>query len=104
MSKDMNYSCAIFDPLDERQKAREDPNVDVLYEAQVRKMKYVIDKAGILPGHRVLDLGCRWGSLAIMIAQSIPDTKIDAITLSANQVAHAREQAALAGVSDSHIP
>ncbi len=100
MSKDMNYSCAIFDPLDERQEPKGNPNTDVLYEAHVRKMKYVIDKARILPGHRVLDLGCGWGSLAIMIAQSIPNTKIDAITLSASQVAHAREQAALAGLSD----
>lgn len=92
----MNYSSAIFDPLDGKQESREDE----LYEAQVQKMKYIIEKAGILPGHRVLDVGCGWGSLAIMIAETIPNTTVDAVTLSPTQVAYARERVAQAGLSD----
>ncbi|KAF8690914.1 hypothetical protein AX14_002943, partial [Amanita brunnescens Koide BX004] len=96
LSKDMNYSSAIFDPLDGKQESREDE----LYEAQMQKMKYIIEKAGILPGHRVLDVGCGWGSLAIMIAETIPNTTVDAVTLSPTQVAYARERVAQAGLSD----
>jgi len=97
----MTYSCAIFDSqgrgksVDVGGEAR-----DELHEGQVRKLKHAIDKAKILPGHRVLDIGCGWGSLAIMIAESIPSTKIDAITLSVQQQSLAQERIAAAGLSD----
>jgi len=106
LSKDMSYSCAIFDSSDQGKEvgvSGEDSSirdVDELYEGQVRKMKHAIDKANILPGHRILDIGCGWGSLAIMIAECIPSTKIDAITLSVHQQTLAQERIALAGLSD----
>ena len=101
----MSYSCAIFDSSNRGKDGGvngEDSSVvrDELHEGQVRKMKHAIDKANILPGHRILDIGCGWGSLAIMIAEYIPSTKIDAITLSVNQQTFAQERIALAGLSD----
>ena len=100
----MSYSCAIFDSSDRGKEvgvSGEDSSIrDELYEGQVRKMKNAIDKANILPGHRILDIGCGWGSLAIMIAEHIPSTKIDAITLSVHQQTLAQERIALAGLSD----
>ncbi|CAL1711759.1 unnamed protein product [Somion occarium] len=58
---------------------------DELYQAQVRKLDYIIKKADIRPGHRVLEIGSGWGSLALRIAQNIPDTTVDTITLSLQQ-------------------
>ena len=106
LSKDMSYSCAIFDSSDQDKgvgmsgEGSSVRDVDELHEGQVRKMKNAIDKAHILPGQRILDIGCGWGSLAIMIAECIPSTKIDAITLSVHQQTLAQERIALAGLSD----
>ena len=100
----MSYSCAIFDSSDQGNEVGvrgEDSSIrDELHEGQVRKMKHAIDKANVLPGQRILDIGCGWGSLAIMIAECIPSTQIDAITLSVNQQTFAQERIALAGLSD----
>ncbi len=100
----MTYSCAIFDSQGSGKSVDvggEDNSArDELHEGQVRKLKHAIDKAKILPGHRVLDIGCGWGSLVMMIAESIPSTKIDAITLSVQQQSLAQERIAAAGLSD----
>lgn len=55
---------------------------DELEEAQLRKLDHIICKARIRPGHRVLEIGSGWGSMALRIATTIPDTMIDTITLS----------------------
>ena len=34
-----------------------DSSVDELYEAQIRKLAHIIDKAKIQPGNRVLEIG-----------------------------------------------
>lgn len=34
-----------------------EPEVDELYEAQIRKLSHIIKKAKIFPGHRVLEIG-----------------------------------------------
>lgn len=75
------------------------PIDEELHEAQIRKLKHIIHKAQIHPGHRVLEIGSGWGSLAILIAQTIPNTYIDTITLSVQQQALARERVAHAGLS-----
>ncbi|KAG6887994.1 hypothetical protein C0992_009974 [Termitomyces sp. T32_za158] len=76
------------------------PIQEELHQAQVRKLEHIIQKAQICPGHRVLEIGSGWGSLAILIAQTIPNTRIDTITLSVQQQALARERVAHAGLSD----
>ncbi|KAJ3570329.1 hypothetical protein NP233_g4483 [Leucocoprinus birnbaumii] len=73
---------------------------DELYEAQMRKLDFIIRKAQIKEGCRVLDIGSGWGSLAIRIAQKIPGTIIDAITLSSEQLDLARERIEATGLSD----
>ncbi|KAG6878299.1 hypothetical protein C0993_009305 [Termitomyces sp. T159_Od127] len=76
------------------------PNQEELYQAQIRKLKHIIQKAQIYSGHRVLEIGSGWGSLAILIAQTVPNTYIDTITLSVQQQTLARERVAHAGLSD----
>lgn len=93
------------------------PETDELYEAQIRKLSHIIQKANILPGHRVLEIGSvgldirvlqrillkfaqGWGSMAIRIAQTVEGTKVDTLTLSVQQQSLAQERIAAAGLTD----
>ncbi|KAJ3806737.1 CFS1-like protein [Lentinula aff. lateritia] len=110
LSKDMTYSCAIFEDLDGDLKGGEQGELkgrwngghglkkltngmtnglpslsDPLEDAQYRKLHHIIRKARILPGHRVLEIGSGWGSLSMLIAKTIPNTTVDTLTLSVEQ-------------------
>jgi len=61
---------------------------------------FCASRAGIQPGHRVLDAGCGTGGPAIDIAQSIAGVTIDAITLSPVQAHRANELVRQAGLAD----
>ncbi|KAG6853950.1 hypothetical protein C0991_012274 [Blastosporella zonata] len=127
LSADMTYSCAIFEDLDgdlqngvplSRSQIPSDQSPsrngtgpvvakistseskDELYDAQIRKLKHIINKAQIHPGHRVLEIGSGWGSMSILIAQTFPGTHIDTITLSSQQQALAEERIAKAGLEN----
>ena len=84
----MFYSCAYF----------EDDN-DTLEAAQRAKCRLIAAKLGLKPGHKVLDIGCGWGGLAIYLA-SIEDVEVLGVTLSKEQHALAQERAKAAGVAD----
>src|SRR6266850_1945811 len=76
------------------------PLADTLAAAQQRKLTHVVMRARIFPGHRVLEIGSGWGSLAFYIARHIPDVQVDTITLSDNQCAHVRTEVARQGFGD----
>jgi cyclopropane-fatty-acyl-phospholipid synthase len=69
-----------------------------LHAAQLRKLYHIIQKAHILPGQRVLEIGSGWGSMAILIAQTVPGTTVDTITLSVQQQSLAQERVNTAGL------
>ncbi|XP_006462387.1 hypothetical protein AGABI2DRAFT_223653 [Agaricus bisporus var. bisporus H97] len=73
---------------------------DELYEAQMRKLDHIINKAKIQPGQRVLEIGSGWGSMAIRITQRIPGTTVDTITLSVQQQILAEKRISAVGLSD----
>ena len=73
---------------------------DDLYTAQMRKVRHIISKAQIKPGHRVLEIGSGWGTLAITIVRTIPDTQVDSITLSVAQRDLAMERVRKEGLED----
>lgn len=75
----MIYTCAIW------------PRPDAsLEEAQENKMRIVTEKARIEPHHRVLDMGCGWGSLCDYIQRNT-GAKTRGIALAREQVDWARE-------------
>ena len=76
------------------------PLPDTLVAAQQRKLAHIVSRSCILPGHRVLEIGSGWGSLALYIVQHIPEVQIDTITLSENQRAHVRAEVARQGFED----
>jgi cyclopropane-fatty-acyl-phospholipid synthase len=73
---------------------------DELHAAQLRKLRHIIQKARIFPRQRILEIGSGWGALAILIAQTVPDTTIDTLTLSSAQQELANRRIADAGLSD----
>ena len=76
------------------------PLADTLVTAQQRKLAHIVSRARIFPGHRVLEIGSGWGSLALYIVQQVPEVQIDTITLSENQCAHVRAEVARQGFED----
>ena len=73
---------------------------DDLYTAQMRKVRHIITKAQIKPGHRVLEIGSGWGTLAITIVRTIPGTQVDSLTLSVAQRDLAMERIRKEGLQD----
>jgi cyclopropane-fatty-acyl-phospholipid synthase len=83
----MVYSCAYFD--------RTEASLD---EAQEAKLHHLCRKLRLEPGHRLLDIGCGWGGLAIFAAQHC-GAKVTGITLSAAQAELASARANEAGLA-----
>lgn len=89
LDRDMQYSCAYF------RTGRES-----LEEAQAAKKRHIAAKLLLdRPGLEVLDIGCGWGGMAIMLARDY-DARVTGITLSEEQLAAARRRAEEAGLAD----
>jgi cyclopropane-fatty-acyl-phospholipid synthase len=86
LDPDMQYSCAYF----------RDPRMS-LAEAQNEKKHLIAAKLLLAPGQRVLDIGCGWGGLALFLARH-HNVQVLGVTLSAEQLAVARERARQAGL------
>ncbi len=86
----MTYSCARF--------TGPDPSLEA---AQAAKHELVCAKLGLAggAGATLLDVGCGWGSMALHAARH-HGVRVVGVTLSAAQVALARERVASAGVAD----
>ncbi|XP_035547927.1 tuberculostearic acid methyltransferase UfaA1-like isoform X1 [Juglans regia] len=90
LDETMTYSSAVFKKEDEDLKV-----------AQLRKISILIEKARIDNKHRVLDIGCGWGSFAIEVVKQT-GCKYTGITLSEAQLKYAEKKVKTAGLQD-HI-
>jgi cyclopropane-fatty-acyl-phospholipid synthase len=88
LDPDLQYSCAYFPH----------PGAS-LEQAQLAKKRHLAAKLLLRPDHRVLDIGCGWGGLALTLAQET-GAVVDGVTLSTEQLATARARAASAGLAD----
>lgn len=64
---------------------------DTLNEAQEAKLDLICRKLQLEPGMRILDIGCGWGSFAQYAAENY-DVQVVGVTVSEEQVDHARER------------
>ena len=88
LDADRQYSCAYYtDPANS------------LEQAQADKKAHIAAKLALAPGHRVLDIGCGWGGMALYLHQQT-GAEVLGVTLSVEQIKIARERAAAAGVAD----
>jgi cyclopropane-fatty-acyl-phospholipid synthase len=89
----MTYSAALFAQSGEALEA-----------AQTRKYQRILDRLGARPGEHILEIGCGWGGFAEHAARA--GHRVTGITLSREQLAHARERivaAGLAGQVELHL-
>ena len=77
----LQYSCAFFRDGDD------------LAAAQENKLAVTFRRLEIPPKARVLDVGCGWGGLIRALARRFPDARTAGVTLSDNQLRHARTAA-----------
>ncbi len=87
LDEDMQYSCAYF--------ASEGLSLE---EAQEAKKRHIAAKLDVRPGHRVLDIGCGFGGMALFLARNY-GVHVTGVTLSTEQLKVARERAAKLGFS-----
>lgn len=87
LDPEMNYSSAFYE-----NGARS------LEDAQVAKQDVVIDAMEVREGHKVLEIGCGWGSMARRLAAL--GANVTGITLSKEQLAYAREESQRQGLGD----
>ena len=86
LDADRQYSCAYFDRAD-----------STLDEAQLAKKRHLAAKLLIRPSHRICDIGCGWGGLALYLAEMC-DAKVSGVTLSKEQLTIARKRAKRRGL------
>jgi cyclopropane-fatty-acyl-phospholipid synthase len=82
------YSCALFERPDQ-----------TLADAQVAKIRQVLDLAGIGPEHHVLEIGCGWGGFAIEAVRRT-GCRVTGITISEAQLRLAQERVQAAGLAE----
>ncbi|KAK0206983.1 S-adenosyl-L-methionine-dependent methyltransferase [Desarmillaria ectypa] len=97
LSREIQYSCPIWG--DEEGGVRGDLTGQRTYgdleRAQERKIDYVLKKARLRPGHRLLEIGSGWGSLAIAATQL--GCTVESLALSIEQKTLAEERIRKAG-------
>ena len=84
----LSYSCGYFKT-----------ETDTLYDAQVNKTHYILDKLHLEEGMSLLDIGCGWGYLLLTAAKEYGARGVG-ITLSAEQQKKFTERIAEEGLED----
>ncbi|KAH9973701.1 Mycolic acid cyclopropane synthetase-domain-containing protein [Lactifluus volemus] len=103
LSKEMMYSSALFSDEEggvngDLLSGSKDRSAD-LEMAQLRKIHYVLNRARVKPGQRVLEVGTGWGGFAIEAARTC-GCEVDTLTLSIEQKRLAEERIREAGLQD----
>ncbi len=62
-----------------------EPGTTTLADAEDAMLRLTCERAGVVDGMRILDLGCGWGSLTLWIAEHFPSCRIVAVSNSAGQ-------------------
>lgn len=90
----MNYSSAWFEGRSATALSQHD-----LQAAQQAKMRRALDEAGVVPGSRVLEIGCGWGAIAETATRD-RQAHVTGVTLSKEQLAWAQQRLSQAGLSE----
>jgi len=94
LDETMTYSSAVFDTGPDGTPIASEA---LLAQAQRRKIDRLLDRAGVGPGCRLLEIGTGWGELAIRAARR--GASVVTITLSTEQQALAVRRVAEAGLA-----
>jgi cyclopropane-fatty-acyl-phospholipid synthase len=89
LGQTMTYSSALFARSPAPNRAQQE--LDPLDYAQLTKITAMLNRVGVSPGQRLLEIGCGWGALASAAAGA--GAEVDAISLSDAQLAYCRDKA-----------
>ncbi|WP_416396678.1 SAM-dependent methyltransferase [Allohahella sp. A8] len=92
LGRHLKYSACLFNTPD-----------DSLDEAEQAMLALYCDRAGLENGHRILDLGCGWGSLSLFMAARYPESRVTGVSNSSSQRNHIMAQARLRGLRNIEI-
>jgi cyclopropane-fatty-acyl-phospholipid synthase len=70
------------------------PGVEDLAGAEAAMLRLTCERAELVDGQDVLELGCGWGSLTLWMAERYPGSRITAVSNSATQREHIEKRAA----------
>ena len=68
-----------------------------LESAEIDMLNMTIERAELVDGHSILELGCGWGSLTLAMAEQFPNSQIVAVSNSSSQKAFIDQKAAQLG-------
>lgn len=88
----MKYSCAWWDE-----------RATTLEAAERAMLALTCERADIRDGHRILELGCGWGSLSLWMAEHYPHADILAVSNSRSQRSFIEQRAAARSLSNVRV-
>lgn len=77
--------------------------VTTLDAAEAAALQATCERAGLVDGQHVLELGCGWGSLTLWMAEQFPASRITALSNSHSQRAHIEAEAAARGLANVEV-
>ncbi len=92
LGKHMKYSSGYWDE-----------GVTEIEESEARMLALTCERAGLVNGQRILELGCGWGSLTLWIAAHYPNSKITAVSNSLTQKLYIDAQLAARGLTNAEV-
>lgn len=92
LGKHMKYSSGYWDP-----------GVTEIEESEARMLALTCQRAALEDGHRILELGCGWGSLTLWMAEHYPQARITAVSNSRTQKIHIDGQLAARGLTNVEV-
>ena len=92
LGRHMKYSCCYYGP-----------GVTDLDSAEAEMLRITTERAGIVDGDRVLELGCGWGSLSLWMAGRFPRSRITTVSNSRTQKEYIDAQARERGLANLEV-
>ena len=92
LGKHLKYSSGLWEP-----------GTTTLDAAEAAMLKLTCARAELADGHRILELGCGWGSLSLWMAEHFPNARITSVSNSRTQKAYIDGQAVQRGLKNLEI-
>jgi cyclopropane-fatty-acyl-phospholipid synthase len=92
LGKRLKYSSALFPT-----------GTETLDEAEEQMLALTCERAELVDGQRILELGCGWGSLTLWMAERYRNARITAVSNSRTQKEYIDAEAACRGLSNVEI-
>lgn len=85
----LRYSCCYWPP-----------GVTELADAEEAALGQTVERAGLLDGERILELGAGWGSLSLFMAERFPNSEVVTVSNSRTQKTHIDNRAKERGLNN----